>query len=163
VSIYDIGVRTIAGRDTTLDEFIGKELLIVNVASKCGFTPQYKGLQDLYETYKDRGLEILGFPCNQFLFQEPAGEDKIAEFCSLNYKVTFPLFSKVKVNGGSSHPLYKELTKHPDSKGKAGRVKWNFEKFIVAPSGDVVGRFRSRTAPDAPELIETIETNLPSP
>jgi len=157
----EIALKTIDGRDTTLSEFLGKELLIVNVASKCGFTPQYEGLQKLYETYRDRGFEVLGFPCNQFLFQEPASDDKIAQFCSLNYNVTFPMFSKIKVNGPGKHPLYAELTKQKDVAGKAGRVKWNFEKFLVSPSGDVVGRFRTRTTPDAPELVEAIEANLP--
>ena len=159
--IGDVRIRTIDGRDTTLSEFAGKELLVVNVASKCGFTPQYEGLQKLYETYRDRGFEILGFPCNQFLFQEPKSEDEIAQFCSLTYGVSFPMFSKVKVNGRGQHPLYAELTKRRDGAGKAGRVRWNFEKFLVAPSGDVVGRFRTRTTPDDPALIEAIETNLP--
>jgi glutathione peroxidase len=160
MSIHDVAVRTIDGRDTTLGEFVGKELLIVNVASKCGFTPQYKGLQELYQTYKDRGFEILGFPSNQFL-QERGDESSIAEFCSLNYGVTFPLFSKIKVNGGGRHDLYKELTKHPDASGKAGRVRWNFEKFLVSPDGEVVGRFRHKTTPDAPELVQAIEAHLP--
>jgi glutathione peroxidase len=161
VSLYDIEVKTIDGRETTLAEFVGKELLVVNVASKCGFTPQYEGLQKLYESYRGRGFEILGFPCNQFLFQEPGSEGDIAQFCSLNYGVSFPLFSKIKVNGRSQHPLYAELTKQKDAQGKAGRVKWNFEKFLVSPSGDVVGRFRTRTTPDDPALVEAIEANLP--
>jgi len=161
VSIYDIGVRTIDGRETTMREFAGKELLIVNVASKCGFTPQYEGLQRLYDTYRDRGFDVLGFPCNQFLFQEPASEEKIQQFCSATYNVTFPLFSKIKVNGGGKHPLYGELTAHPDDSGKSGRVKWNFEKFLVSPQGNVVGRFRTRTTPDDPRLVEAIEAHLP--
>jgi glutathione peroxidase len=158
----DIAVKAIDGRDTTLGEFLGKELLIVNVASKCGFTPQYEGLQKLYETYHDRGFEILGFPCNQFLFQEPKSENEIAQFCSMNYGVSFPMFSKIKVNGRTKHPLYAELTKHADAEGKAGRVKWNFEKFLVSPDGDVVGRFRTKTTPEDPDLVKAIEANLPA-
>jgi len=162
MSLYDVAVKTIDGRETTLGEFIGKELLIVNVASKCGFTPQYKGLQELYETYHDRGFEILGFPCNQFLFQEPASDGDISQFCSLNYGVSFPMFSKIKVNGRTKHPLYAELTKHEDAAGKAGRVRWNFEKFLVSAQGEVVGRFRTKTTPEDPDLVKAIETNLPN-
>lgn len=161
MSVPDVPLKTIDGRDTTLGEFLGKELLIVNVASKCGFTPQYEGLQKLYETYHDRGFEILGFPCNQFLFQEPKSEHEIAQFCSLNYGVSFPMFSKIKVNGRTKHPLYAELTKHADLEGKAGRVKWNFEKFLVSPDGNVVGRFRTKTTPEDPDLVKAIEANLP--
>jgi glutathione peroxidase len=161
VPLADIAVRTIDGRDTTLGGFLGKELLVVNVASRCGFTPQYEGLQKLYETYHDRGFEILGFPCNQFLFQEPGSDGDIARFCSLTYGVSFPMFSKIKVKGRGQHPLYAELTKHKDASGRAGRVRWNFEKFLIGPSGDVVGRFRTRTEPNDPELIEAIERNLP--
>ncbi len=161
MAMGEVQLRTIDGRDTTLGEFLGKELLVVNVASKCGFTPQYEGLQKLYDAYRDRGFEILGFPCNQFLFQEPKSETEIAEFCSLTYGVSFPMFSKVKVNGRGQHPLYAELTRHKDAGGKAGRVRWNFEKFLIAPDGDVVGRFRTRTTPDDPALVKAIEDNLP--
>jgi glutathione peroxidase len=160
VGLHDIEARTIDGRTLRLGEFAGKALLVVNVASKCGFTPQYEGLQRTYERYKERGLVVLGFPCNQFLFQEPGGEDGIASFCSTTYGVTFPMFSKVKVNGRGRHALYEELTKQPDPAGKAGRVKWNFEKFLVSPQGEVVGRFRTRVAPEDPEIVAAIEAQL---
>ena len=162
MSIYDIDVRTIDGEDKTLAEFKGKALVIVNVASKCGFTPQYKGLQELYEEYAPRGLEILGFPCNQFAGQEPGTEDEIASFCSTTYGVSFPMFSKIDVNGDDRHPLYTELTKVEDTGGHAGDVGWNFEKFVVSPEGDVVARFRTPVAPDAAELRAAIDTQLPN-
>ena len=160
MGIHDITATTIDGREISLGEFAGKAVLVVNVASKCGFTPQYEGLQKLYETYEDDGLVVLGFPCNQFLFQEPGSEDKIATFCSTTYGVTFPMFSKVKVNGRGQHPLYAELTKQPDAKGKAGKVSWNFEKFLVSPDGEVVGRWRKTTKPDDPALVGAIEEQL---
>ena len=149
-------------RGTTLGTFAGKALLIVNVASKCGLTPQYEGLQKLYDTYKDRGLEVLGFPCNQFMGQEPGTNDEIKEFCSLNFNVSFPLFDKIDVNGESRHPLYDELTQTPDAEGKAGDIAWNFEKFLVSPTGEIAGRFRPLVTPDAPELVEAVEAQLPS-
>ena len=161
MSIHDIKVRTIDGEERSLGEFAGKALLVVNVASKCGFTPQYEGLQKLYETYKDRGLEILGFPCNQFLGQEPGTNDEIAEFCSLNYGVSFPMFEKIDVNGDDRHPLYAELTQHSDAEGKSGDVGWNFEKFVVSPSGEVTNRFRTPVKPEAPEVVGAIEAQLP--
>jgi glutathione peroxidase len=162
VTIHDIGAKTIDGSDASIGDFAGKALLIVNVASKCGLTPQYKGLQALYEKYNDRGLEILAFPCNQFMGQEPGSSDEIKEFCSLNFGVSFPLFSKIDVNGDDRHPLYAELTEVPDPDGKTGDIAWNFEKFVVSPSGEIVARFRPLVAPDAPELIETIESQLPA-
>jgi glutathione peroxidase len=161
MSIHDIKVTSIDGRERSLGEFAGKALLVVNVASKCGFTPQYAGLQKLYETYKDRGLEVLGFPCNQFLGQEPGTNDEIKEFCTLNYGVSFPVFEKIDVNGDDRHPLYAELTNQPDPDGKAGDVGWNFEKFVVSPSGEVTGRFRTPVVPEAPELVDAIESQLP--
>ena len=161
MSIYDVDVKTIDGQDTTLAEYKGKTLLIVNVASKCGLTPQYAGLETLQETYADRGLEVLGFPCNQFGGQEPGTEEEIATFCSTNYGVTFPMFSKVDVNGEGRHELYEELTKTEDAEGKAGDVLWNFEKFLVSPEGEIVARFRPLVAPDDAGLIGTIESNLP--
>jgi glutathione peroxidase len=161
LGIHDIDVKTIDGETKRLADFAGKALLVVNVASKCGFTPQYEGLQKLYTSYRERGLEILGFPCNQFAFEERGDDESIKAFCSLNYNVTFPMFSKIKVNGRARHPLYAELTKQPDNRGKAGRVKWNFEKFLVAPDGEVAGRFRSRVTPEAPELVTAIESLLP--
>jgi glutathione peroxidase len=162
MAIHDIGVKTIDGEDAKLASFAGKALLIVNVASKCGLTPQYEGLQKLYETYKDRGLEVLGFPCNQFMGQEPGTNDEIKEFCSLNFNVSFPLFDKIDVNGDARHPLYDELTQTPDAEGKAGDVAWNFEKFLVSPQGEIAGRYRPLVTPDAPELVEAVEAQLPS-
>ena len=161
MGIYDIDVKTIDGEDTTLAEYKGKTLLIVNVASKCGLTPQYSGLETLQESYADRGLEVLGFPCNQFGGQEPGTEEEIATFCSTTYGVTFPMFSKVDVNGEGRHELYEELTKTEDAEGKAGDVLWNFEKFLVSPEGEIVARFRPLVTPEDPALIETLEANLP--
>jgi glutathione peroxidase len=162
MGIHDITAKMNNGTERSLGDFAGKAVLVVNVASKCGLTPQYAGLQELYDTYKDRGLEILGFPCNQFMGQEPGTDEEIAEFCSLNFGVSFPLFSKIDVNGEEQHPLYAELTAHPDHKGEAGDVQWNFEKFLVSPSGEVVGRFRPQVTPDKPFLVEAIEAQLPS-
>lgn len=161
MDLNNITLTTIDGDETTFGEFAGKAVMVVNVASKCGFTPQYAGLEKLYEQYGDRGLTILGFPCNQFLSQEPGSAQDIKEFCSLNFGVTFPLFDKVKVNGKNSHPLFKKLTSVPDAQGSAGKVKWNFEKFLIAPDGEVK-RFRSAVNPDAPELIDAIENALPA-
>jgi glutathione peroxidase len=161
MSIHDVAVRTIDGNDTTLDEFSGKALLIVNVASKCGFTPQYKQLQELHDTFADRGLVVLGFPCNQFGGQEPGSNEEIKEFCSLTYDVSFPMFEKIDVNGDDRHPLYGELTNQPDADGKAGDVMWNFEKFLVAPDGAIVGRFRTQVTPTSDEVVTAIEQQLP--
>ena len=160
MSIYDVDVTTIDGEQTTLAEFKGKTLMIVNVASKCGFTPQYKALQELYEKYSPKGLEILGFPTNEFGGQEPGTEPEIATFCSNTYGVSFPMFSKIEVNGDGRHPLYTELTKTEDASGNAGNVGWNFEKFVVSPEGEVVGRFRTPVAPDDPAVVEVIESQL---
>ena len=161
MGIHDIKVTSIDGTERSLGEFAGKALLVVNVASKCGFTPQYEGLQKLYETYKDRGLEILGFPCNQFLGQEPGTNEEIAEFCSLNYGVSFPMFEKIDVNGDARHPLYGELTQQPDADGKTGDVGWNFEKFVVSPSGEVTNRFRTNVTPESSDVVDAIEAQLP--
>ncbi len=158
---YDVPLRTLEGDPANLGDYEGKLLLIVNVASRCGFTPQYEGLQKLYDDYKDRGFEILGFPCNQFLEQEPGSEAEIREFCSTTYGVSFPLFRKLEVNGENRHPLYEMLVEVSDHKGAAGDVQWNFEKFLVSPQGEVVGRFRTKVVPDHPALIEAIEKNLP--
>ncbi len=160
MSVHDIEAKTIDGRTISLGDFAGKTLLVVNVASKCGFTPQYEGLQRLYQKYEGDGLVVLGFPCNQFLFQEPKGEDAIASFCSTTYGVSFPMFAKVKVNGRDRHPLFGELTKAVDGGGKAGRVKWNFEKFLVSPDGDAVARFRTKIEPEDPAVIAAIEAQL---
>jgi glutathione peroxidase len=133
--------------------------LIVNVASKCGLTPQYEGLQQLYERYADRGLSVVGVPCNQFGEQEPGTHDEIAAFCSSNYRVTFPLTAKLDVNGPDRHPLYEELTTTPDAEGKAGDVQWNFEKFLVGRDGSVT-RFRPLVTPDDPAFVAAIEDAL---
>ncbi|MCK7547315.1 glutathione peroxidase [Marinobacter koreensis] len=148
-SIYDFSVRDIQGNERSLSEFRGKVLLIVNTASKCGFTPQFEGLQSLYESLRERGLEVLGFPCNQFMNQDPEDESAISQFCSLNYGVDFPMFSKVEVNGDNAHPLYRFL-KH-EAKGLMGseQVKWNFTKFLVGPDGNVVRRYPPTTKPEA--------------
>ena len=155
-SLYDIDVVTLDGTKASIGDYRGKVLLIVNVASKCGLTPQYEGLEALYERYADEGLVVLGFPCNQFLFQEPGDSAEIAEFCSATYGVSFPMFEKVKVRGRGKHPLYAELTKAADGKGKAGGVKWNFEKFLVSRDGEVIGRFRSKTTPDDAALVNAV-------
>jgi len=149
------------GSDTTLDAYAGQALLVVNVASECGFTRQYAGLEDLYERYRDRGLTVIGVPCNQFGEQEPGTAAEIAEFCQANFGVTFPLLAKTDVNGPDRHPLFARLTEAADVTGKAGDVTWNFEKFLVSPQGEVVGRFRTKVEPDDPELVAAIEAILP--
>jgi glutathione peroxidase len=159
-SIYEMELPRLDGRPAKLSEYEGKVVLAVNVASKCGFTPQYAGLQALSERYADRGLVVLGFPCNQFFNQEPGGAEKIQEFCSVNYGVTFPLFAKLDVKGGNQHPLYAILSEASDDDGKAGNVKWNFEKFLVGRDGRVARRFRSKVVPEDPRLIEAIESQL---
>jgi glutathione peroxidase len=162
VTVRDFPVNTLAGQPSSLADFDGKTLLIVNVASKCGLTPQYSGLEALQERYADRGFSVVGFPCNQFGEQEPGSAEEIAEFCSTTYGVSFPMFEKVEVNGSGRHPIYDELTATADAEGKAGDIQWNFEKFLVGPDGAVIARFRPMTTPEAPELIDAIEANLPA-
>jgi glutathione peroxidase len=162
VSIYDIPVNTLHGEPASLTDYKGKTVLIVNVASKCGLTPQYTGLENLQKRYEARGFTVLGFPCNQFMGQEPGTADEIESFCSTTYGVTFPLFEKLDVNGEGRHPLYEELTKVPDAEGKDGDIAWNFEKFLVSPEGEVVGRFRPQVAPNDDALVAAIEANLPA-
>lgn len=162
MSIYDVPAKSLEGEPLDMRQFKGKALLVVNVASRCGFTPQYEGLQKLHEQYAGRGFSVLGFPCNQFLEQEPGTAEEIREFCSTSYGVTFPLFSKIEVNGEDRHPLYGQLTTVPDKEGKAGDVMWNFEKFLVSPEGEVVGRFRTMVTPDDPDLASAIEGQLPA-
>jgi glutathione peroxidase len=162
VTIFDIPVRTLAGQDSSLGSQSGKTLLVVNVASQCGLTPQYTALEKLHEQFASRGFAVVGFPCNQFGGQEPGTAEEIAEFCSASYGVTFPMFEKIEVNGPGRHPIYAELTAVPDANGKAGDVQWNFEKFLVRPDGTVAARFRPRTMPDSREVLVAIEANLPA-
>ena len=161
MSIHGIDVRTIDGDETTLGDHKGKALLIVNVASKCGLTPQYTGLQALQDELGAQGFEVLGFPCNQFMGQEPGTEGEIKAFCDSSYGVTFPLFAKIDVNGDDRHPLYTELTQSADADGHAGDIRWNFEKFLVSPEGEVVGRFAPTVSPDDVGLREAIDAVLP--
>jgi glutathione peroxidase len=156
----DIEITTIKGETTTFGRFGDKAVLVVNVASRCGLAPQYEQLEELQRTYGPRGFTVLGFPSNQFL-QELGSSEAIEEYCSTTWGVSFPMSEKVKVNGRSAHPLYRELTQAPDASGKAGRVIWNFEKFLVAPDGTVT-RFRPTVKPDAPEVIAAIEAALPA-
>ncbi|GGG23362.1 glutathione peroxidase [Rhodococcoides trifolii] len=159
--LQNIGINTLGGAPTSLEEYDGRAVLLVNVASKCGLTPQYTKLEQLAKEYSDRGLTVIGVPCNQFGGQEPGSAEEIETFCSTTYGVTFPLMEKVDVNGDDQHPLYAELTQTPDADGEAGAIQWNFEKFLIAPDGTVAGRFRPRTEPDAPEIIAAIDKVLP--
>ncbi|QFZ23121.1 glutathione peroxidase [Saccharothrix syringae] len=161
MDIHDIPVRTLSGEPTTLGALAGKALLVVNVASKCGLTPQYKGLERLHERYAEQGFSVVGFPCNQFAGQEPGTAEEIATFCSTTYGVTFPLYEKIEVNGDGRHPLYEQLTAVPDAAGEAGDVQWNFEKFLLSPAGAVVARFRPATDPEADEVVRAVEAVLP--
>ena len=160
MTITDIPIATMEGTMTSLGDYAGKVVLVVNVASRCGLTPQYAKLEALQRTCAERGFTVLGFPSNQFL-QELSSNEAVKEFCSTTYAVTFPVFDRVRVNGRHEHPLYTELKKTKDASGKAGRVTWNFEKFLVLPSGEVK-RFRPKTEPDDPSIIDAIEANLPS-
>jgi len=159
-SVHHLTVRSITGDPVGLSDFAGRVLLVVNVASRCAFTPQYAGLQRLQERFEGRGLTVLGFPCNQFLFQGPGNAGQIESFCSVTYGVTFPLFEKIKVRGSNRHPLYDLLSSEPDDTGRAGEVKWNFEKFVIGPDGRPRRRFRSRTEPESPEILDAIEALL---
>ena len=176
--IYDIPVKTIDGAETNLGNYKDKVLLIVNVASKCGLTPQYEGLQKLYGEYKDKGLEVLGFPANNFMGQEPGNEEEIKEFCDANYNVTFPLFSKISVKGDDRHELYRHLTEmkpetdvndggleenlkgYGSTRSEPSEVLWNFEKFLIGKNGEIAARFAPDVAPDDERLIRSIETEL---
>jgi len=162
VSLYDIPLETLRGQSASLADHRGKTLLIVNVASKCGLTPQYSGLEALHERLAGRGFEVLGFPCNQFGAQEPGTAEEIETFCSTTYGVTFPLFAKLDVNGPSRHALYQELTEVADAEGHAGDIRWNFEKFLVGPDGAVVGRYGPMVTPEDPKLLADIEASLPA-
>ncbi|WP_328899048.1 MULTISPECIES: glutathione peroxidase [unclassified Streptomyces] len=162
MTLYDIPLRTLTGEPTSLGDYRGRAVLLVNVASKCGLTPQYAGLERLQKEYGDRGLTVLGVPCNQFGGQEPGTAEEIETFCSTTYGVSFPLLEKTEVNGANRHPLYVELTRLADAGGEAGDVQWNFEKFLISPAGEPVARVRPRTEPDAPELVAAIEAQLPA-
>jgi glutathione peroxidase len=161
MALYDVPISSLDGSPSSLAPYQGKALLLVNVASKCGLTPQYEGLERLQKKYGEKGFSVLGFPCNQFAGQEPGSAEEIAEFCSNTYGVSFPLFEKVDVNGEGRHPIYGELTEVSDAEGNAGDIQWNFEKFLVSPAGEVIGRFRPRTDPEDPALVSAIEANLP--
>src|SRR3712207_4385312 len=151
--LLDVPVTTLQGEPTTLRALTGgAPALVVNVASRCGLTPQYTALEALHEEYRDRGFTVVGVPCNQFMGQEPGSAEEIAEFCSATYGVTFPMTEKVEVNGPEAHPLFQQLTAVPDADGSAGEVAWNFEKFVLSGQGEVVARFRPQTQPDAPEV-----------
>ena len=160
--LLDLPLTTLQGEPTTLRELTGwSAALVVNVASPCGLTPQYAALEALQEEYAGRGLTVVGVPCNQFMGQEPGTPEEIAEFCSATYGVTFPMTEKLEVNGPGAHPLYQRLTTAPDVDGAAGDVAWNFEKFVLSGTGEVVARFRPQTLPDAPEVRATIQSVPP--
>ena len=159
-TLHDFTQTTLDGKPKSLAHFKGKPVLVVNVASRCGLTPQYAGLQKLQETYGARGFAVLGFPCNQFAGQEPGTETQIAEFCTKNYGVTFPMFAKLDVNGAARSPLFDWLTQEKTAPDGPGDVAWNFAKFLVDKQGKVVARFNPRVAPDAPELVAAIEKAL---
>jgi glutathione peroxidase len=159
-SALDFKVKTIDGKETNLSDYKGKVVLMVNTASKCGLTPQYKGLQALYDKYKDQGLVVIGFPANNFNGQEPGTEAEIKEFCSTKYNVTFPMMSKISVKGDDKHPLYQFLTDGKAGEDFKGDVEWNFAKFLIDRNGNVMARFSARTTPDAPQVTETVEKAL---
>ena len=162
MSVTNVSIAPLQGPDTAnLAPQPGVSTLVVNVASRCGLTPQYTGLERLQQRYADRGFTVLGVPCNQFAGQEPGSAAEIAEFCSTSYGVSFPLTEKVAVNGPGRHPLYAELAKTPDAAGYTGDVRWNFEKFLIGPDGTVLARFGPQTDPEAPQLIQAIEASLP--
>jgi glutathione peroxidase len=160
MSIYDLPINSLEGTPGQLSEQKGKVTLVVNVASKCGLTPQYTGLENIHEKYADRGFSVLGFPGNQFMGQEPGTPEEIREFCDTNYHVTFPLFEKIDVNGAQRHPIYTELTKSADAEGHDGDIRWNFEKFLVGGDGTVIARFPPQVDPESPEIVGAIEGAL---
>ncbi len=160
MSIYEFIMNNIDGNPVKLEQFRGKVIMIVNVASKCGFTPQYAGLERLYQTYQDSGFVILGFPANNFLGQEPGSNEEIKNFCTLTYGVTFPMFAKISVKGKDQHPLYKYLTSKETNPQFAGDISWNFNKFLIDRNGNIVARFGSRTKPEDDEVIQAIRWAL---
>jgi glutathione peroxidase len=159
-SVLDFTMKNIDGEDVKLSSYGGKVLLLVNVASKCGYTPQYKGLESIYEKYKEQGLVIMGFPANNFFWQEPGTNEEIKTFCSTKYNVTFPMFAKISVKGGKIHPLYKFLTSKETNPEFSGSISWNFNKFLVDRSGKVVARFGSKDEPESPKVVQAIEQAL---
>ncbi|HEX8004695.1 MAG TPA: glutathione peroxidase [Mycobacteriales bacterium] len=162
MSIFEHKAETLSGETVSMNDFAGKALLVVNVASRCGLTPQYAGLEALHEEYAPRGFSVVGFPCNQFKGQEPGTAEEIQEFCSTTYGVTFPMMAKTDVNGPDRHPVYAELTRFPAGDDRGDDVIWNFEKFLVSPQGEVVGRFRPQVLPEDPALRSAIEAVLPA-
>ncbi len=159
-SMYEFTMKDIDGKEVKLDQYKGKTVLVVNTASKCGLTPQYEALQAVFDKYKDKNFVILGFPANNFMGQEPGTETEIKEFCSLKYKVTFPMFAKISVGGKDQHPFYTLLTNAESNPGFSGDITWNFEKFLISKDGKTLNRFSPKTKPDAPEVIEAIEKAL---
>lgn len=161
MSIYDVSIEGLDGSPLDLKTLQGQEVLVVNVASKCGLTPQYTGLEELQKRFADKGFTVLGVPCNQFGGQEPGSPEEIQTFCSTTYGVTFPMTEKVDVNGAKRHPLYQVLTDYPDAEGQTGDIQWNFEKFLISPGGEVVARFRPPVDPGSDDVVEAIEAHLP--
>lgn len=159
-SVYEFKMKNIEGKEVSLSEYKGKVLMLVNVASKCGLTPQYEALQSVYGKYKDQGFLVLGFPANNFMGQEPGTEAEIKEFCSVKYNITFPLFSKISVKGDDQHPLYQYLTSKESNPEFGGEIKWNFNKFLVGKDGKIIARFEPKVKPDSEEVIQAIEKAL---
>jgi glutathione peroxidase len=163
MSIYDVAINALDGSPADLHDYDGRAVLVVNVASRCGLTPQYTGLEQIHEQYAGRGFTVLGVPCNQFGAQEPGTAEEIATFCSTSYGVTFPMTEKVEVNGDGRHPLYQQLVDVPDSDdGHTGDIRWNFEKFLIAPGGEIVARFNPMVEPTSAEISDALEKVLPS-
>ncbi|MFD4628540.1 glutathione peroxidase [Streptomyces sp. NPDC058284] len=162
MSVFDIEIGALAGGPADLAQYRGRAVLIVNVASQCGLTPQYAALEKLQQHYAPRGFTVLGVPCNQFMGQEPGTPEEIATFCSATYGASFPMTQKTDVHGEGRHPLYAELITTADADGYSGEVRWNFEKFLIAPDGTVAARFSPQTEPDAPQIIATLEQVLPA-
>jgi glutathione peroxidase len=160
MSIYDLPVNSLEGEPDAMSGQKGNVTLVVNVASKCGLTPQYTGLERIHEKYADRGFSVVGFPCNQFMGQEPGTPEEIREFCSTEYNITFPLTEKIDVNGAQRHPIYSELTQTADAEGHDGDIRWNFEKFLVDGDGNVIARFAPTVDPESPEIVGAIEKAL---
>jgi glutathione peroxidase len=159
-SVYEFTLKDINGKDVKIADYKGKVLLLVNTASQCGYTPQYKGLQMIYQKYQEQGFTVLGFPANNYGGQEPGSNDEIKEFCTMRYKVTFPMFAKISVKGDDQHPLYQYLTSKESNPQYGGDVTWNFNKFLVSKSGQIIGRFGSKVEPESPELTGAIEQAL---